>query len=561
MKVVLGSDHGGFDMKESVKRSLIGRGIDVEDSGCFNRESVDYPDYADKVASAVSRRRVDEGVLVCTTGIGMMITANRYPGVRAALCLSPRMATMARMHNNANVLVLGGSLVTEDEGLEILEAWMANSFNVDAERHARRVRKMDEYGLRITENASVMDEDPEIFDAITSEIKREEETINLIASENYASSAVRQAQGCIMTNKYAEGYPGKRWYNGCEFVDTAESIAIARAEKLFGAEHVNVQPHCGSSANMGVYFAVLEPGDTIMAMSLAHGGHLTHGHKVNFSGRMFNVVSYGVNRETEMIDFDELAAAAKEHRPKLIVAGASAYPRTLEFDRFREIADSVGAMLMVDMAHIAGLVAAGVHPDPVPASEFVTTTTHKTLRGPRSGMILCREKFAAEIDRQIFPGIQGGPLMHTIAAKAVCFHEAARPEFKEYGVQIIRNAKTMAETLQADGFRIVSGGTDNHLMLVDLGPRGITGKDAALALDKAGIVVNKNTIPFDTRSPFVTSGIRIGTPAMVTRGMKEEEARLTASMIADVLRDPGDEKVQRDTLAKVRELAKNFPIP
>jgi glycine hydroxymethyltransferase len=561
MKVVIGSDHGGFDTKETVKRLMAARGMEVADFGCFNKESVDYPDYADKVASAVSRGEADEGVLVCTTGIGMMITANKYAGVRAALCLSPQMAKTARTHNDANILVLGGALLSEAQTREILAAWLDNRFDSEVGRHSRRLRKIEAYALRNTENSSVMEEDPEIYAAIVAEIRREEGTINLIASENYASSAVRQAQGCVMTNKYAEGYPGKRWYNGCEFVDAAETLAIDRAKSLFGAEHANVQPHCGSSANMGVYFAVLNPGDTILAMSLAHGGHLTHGNKVNFSGRLFNVVSYGVSRATETIDFDEVARVAKEYRPRLIVVGGSAYSRYLDFEKFRGIADGVGAMLMVDMAHIAGLVAAGVHPDPVPVSEFVTTTTHKTLRGPRSGMILCKEKFAADIDRQVFPGIQGGPLMHTIAAKAVCFHEAARPGFAEYGAKIIANAKVMAGALQARGFRIVSGGTDNHLMLVDLSAKDVTGKDAAVALDRAGIVVNKNAIPFDTKSPFVTSGIRIGTPAITTRGMGAEETKLIASLIVDVLSDLGNEKVQRNTRTRVEELAKSFPIP
>jgi len=344
-------------------------------------------------------------------------------------------------------------------------------------------------------------------------------------------------------------------------VDVVERLAIHRARKLFGADHANVQSHCGSSANMAVYFSALEPGDTILAMSLAHGGHLTHGLNANFSGRLFKIVSYGVSEKTEQIDYDAMARLAREHKPKLIVAGASAYPRTLDFKRFREIADSVGAKLMVDMAHIAGLVAGGCHPSPVPYSEYVTSTTHKTLRGPRSGMILCREAFAADIDKQVFPGLQGGPLMHVIAAKAVCFHEALKPEFKAYSEQTVRNAKVLAEALQKEGLRLVSGGTDNHLMLVDLTPLKISGKDAAAALDQAGIIVNKNAIPFDKTSPAITSGIRIGTPAVTTRGMKETEMKVIAAMIMDVLRHSDNDDVSKKNRLKVKELAVSFPMP
>lgn len=561
MKIAVAADHGGYDAKEDVKRALLARGVDVEDLGCHGKDSVDYPDYANAVASRVSRHEVDEGILVCTTGIGMAIAANKFPRVRAALCTSPQAAQMARNHNNANVLVLGGALLSPDETTGILDAWMKNTFDVGAVRHARRVDKVYTYAVRAAENDAVLEEDPETFEAIRAEIRREEETVNLVASENYASLAVRQAQGCIMTNKYAEGYPGKRWYNGCEYIDTAERLAIERAKALFGADHANVQPHCGSAANMAVYFSALEPGDTIMAMGLAHGGHLTHGHRANFSGRLFNIVSYGVSRKTERIDFDELSALAAEHKPKIIVAGASAYPRTLDFVKFREVADSVGAALMADMAHIAGLVAGGSHPSPVPVAQFVTTTTNKTLRGPRGGLILCRAECAAEVDRQIFPGIQGGPQMHSIASKAVCLHEAARPGFRKYTAQIIRNAAAMAEALQSKGFRLVSGGTDNHLILVDVAPRDITGRDAALALDRAGIVVNKNAIPFETSSPSLTSGIRVGTPAMTTRGMKETEAEIIAAMVAEVLADIGDESLQTRTRQKAKELAKAFPIP
>jgi glycine hydroxymethyltransferase len=559
MKIALGADHGGFEVKEQIREQLTSVGLDVEDLGCHDTNSVDYPDYAREVALRVSSGAVDEGILVCTTGIGMAITANKFPRVRAALCLTPRMAAAARAHNNANILVLGGGLTGGEQALEILSTWLESDFT-PGDRHERRVAKIDRVSADIAEIDPILTEDPELCAAIVAERENEARTINLIASENVASRAVRAAQGSVMTNKYAEGYPGKRWYNGCEYVDAAEQLAIERAKALFGADHANVQPHCGSSANMAVYFAMLEPGDTILAMSLAHGGHLTHGHAVNFSGRLFNVLSYGVDRETETIDYDDVARLAEEHRPKLIVAGASAYSRTLDFPRFREIADRVGAHLVVDMAHIAGLVAGGVHPSPVPYASFVTSTTHKTLRGPRSGMVLCRESFAKEIDKQVFPGLQGGPLMHVIAAKAVCFHEALRPAFKEYAKQTVANAATMAEALQAGGLRLVSGGTDNHLMLVDLSGAGVTGKDAAAALDRAGLIVNKNAIPFDKQSPFVTSGIRIGTPAVTSRGMRETEMRIIAGLILDVLAAPGDEAVLKTTRKKVAELCEGFPL-
>ncbi len=368
--------------------------------------------------------------------------------------------------------------------------------------------------------------DPEVFEAIRLETERQEYKLELIASENIVSEAVLEALGSVMTNKYAEGYPGKRYYGGCEFVDIAENLAIERAKKLFGCDHVNVQPHSGSQANMAVYMSVLKPGDTVLGMNLSHGGHLTHGSPVNFSGQLYNIVSYGVRKDNHRIDYDQVRDLAKERRPKMIVVGASAYPRIIDFKAFRDIADETGAVVMVDIAHIAGLVVAGLHPSPVPYAEFVTTTTHKTLRGPRAGMIMCRANYAKAVDKQIFPGIQGGPLMHVIAAKAVAFKEALLPSFKEYQKQIVDNAKTLAEELIKKGYNLVSGGTDNHLMLVDLTRQDITGKDAEGALVKAGITVNKNTIPFETKSPFITSGIRIGTPAATTRGMKEGEMRI-----------------------------------
>jgi glycine hydroxymethyltransferase len=402
--------------------------------------------------------------------------------------------------------------------------------------------------------------DPEIFAAIKKEINRQNDNLELIASENFASLAVLEAQGSVLTNKYAEGYPGKRWYGGCEHVDIVESLAIERAKTIFGAEHVNVQAHSGSQANMAVYFAAVNPGDTDLAMDLAAGGHLTHGHPHNFSGRFFKMVGYGVDKKTEALDYDVIAELAKLHKPKMILAGASAYPRTIDFKKFRQIADSVGAYLFVDMAHIAGLVAAGLHPSPVPYAEFVTSTTHKTLRGPRGGFILCRKEFAKKIDSQIFPGIQGGPLMHVIAAKAVAFGEALTSEFKQYQKQLMKNAVELAAALEKNGFRIVSGGTDTHLMLVDLNAKNVTGKDASRILGEVNITVNKNMIPFDEKGPLVTSGIRLGTPAVSTRKMKEPEMRQIAGLINDALENPADQEKLAHVRKGVIDLTRKFPL-
>jgi len=403
-------------------------------------------------------------------------------------------------------------------------------------------------------------EDPEIAKAIDDELARQQNNLEMIASENFTSRAVLEACGSVLTNKYAEGYPGKRYYGGCHCVDVSENLAIERAKKLFGAEHANVQPHSGSQANIAAYMAFLKTGDTVMGLNLSHGGHLTHGSKVNASGILFNFVSYGVSKDKEIIDFDALRKAAKEHKPKLIVTGATAYPRIIDFPKFREICDEVGAVLMVDIAHIAGLVATGLHPSPVPMSEVVTSTTHKTLRGPRAGLILCKEQFAKQVNKAIFPGNQGGPLEHVIAAKAICFKEAMTPAYKKYAEQIIKNAKALAEGLIKNGFRLVSGGTDNHLMLVDLRPKKITGKVAEKVMDEVGITVNKNTIPFDPEKPFVTSGIRIGTPALTTRGMKEKEMKVIADLIGKVLTNVEDEKVKQEVKSKVSELCNQFPL-
>jgi glycine hydroxymethyltransferase len=402
--------------------------------------------------------------------------------------------------------------------------------------------------------------DPEIAAAVRNEVRRQEEGLELIASENFVSQAVLEAAGTVLTNKYAEGYPGKRYYGGCEFVDVAESLAIDRAKQLFGADHVNVQPHSGAQANMAVYMSVLQPGDTILGMNLAHGGHLTHGHPLNFSGKYFKIVPYGVSASDERIDYDEVTALAKEHKPKILVIGASAYPRQIDFARLRAAADAVGALVMTDMAHIAGLVAAGAHPSPVPHSDFVTTTTHKTLRGPRGGMIMCKSAFAKDLDRAVFPGVQGGPLMHIIAAKAVCFKEALQPAFKTYQEQIVKNAAALAKYLSGAGFRLVSGGTDNHLMLVDVFSKGLTGKVAEAALGRAAITVNKNAIPFDKNPPLVASGVRVGTPAVTTRGMREADMETVGALITRVLAAPEDEAVLTAVKADVEALCRKFPL-
>jgi glycine hydroxymethyltransferase len=402
--------------------------------------------------------------------------------------------------------------------------------------------------------------DPEIADAIRHEQRRQNTGLELIASENFVSQAVLQAAGSVMTNKYAEGYPGKRYYGGCEFVDVAETLAIGRAKTLFGADHANVQPHSGAQANMAVYFSLLKPGDTVLGMNLAHGGHLTHGHPLNFSGKLYTIVPYGVRKDDERIDYEELERLAHEHKPKMIMVGASAYSRVIEFERIGAVGKAIGAPVVTDMAHIAGLVAANVHPSPVPHSDFVTTTTHKTLRGPRGGMVLCRSQYAKDLDRTVFPGIQGGPLMHIIAAKAVCFKEAMEPAFADYQKQIVANAKRLASALSAEGFRLVSGGTDNHLMLVDVFSKGITGKTAEAALGKAGITVNKNAIPFDQNPPMVASGIRVGTPAVTSRGMREAEMDSVGEYIARVLASPDDEAVLGRVKAEVEALCRKFPL-
>ena len=554
----IGADHGGFELKETLKAFLRERGLSVMDCGATSQDPADdYPDFALSVAQAVGAGKAELGLLVCTSGVGVTITANKVAGVRAALVSDEETAGLCRQHNDVNTLCLSGKKTPAELARKILAAFISAKF--EGGRHARRVRKLDL--IFAPASLRLANVDPAVSAAIDRERTRQQENIELIASENFTSPAVMEAQGSVLTNKYAEGYPRKRWYGGCENIDTIEQLAIDRAKKLFGAEHANVQPHSGSGANMAVYFAFLKPGDKMLTMDLSHGGHLTHGNKANFSGKFFEIVHYGVNPQTERIDYEQIAAMAREHKPRMITIGASAYARTIDFKRMGEIAREVGALLLADIAHIAGLVAAGIHPSPMEHADFVTTTTHKTLRGPRGGLILTREKYAKEIDSQVFPGIQGGPLEHVIAAKAVCFLEALEPAFKTYQQQVVTNAVALAAGMQRNGYRLISGGTDNHLMLVDVGAKGITGKDSQIALDEAGITVNKNTIPNETRSPFQASGIRLGTPACTTRGMKEAEMAAIADMISEVLMDVKNVEAAHQVRARVRELTARFPLP
>jgi glycine hydroxymethyltransferase len=551
VRVAIGADHGGVEIKKAVVAALTQCGCEVRDFGTHAHDSVNYADYGNLVAIAVADGTYDLGVLCCTSGVGMSITANRHRGVRAANVRSVEEAITCREHNDANVLCLGAKSVYDETAMAMAEAFVKAAFT--GGRHSCRVAASSGSRIEVT--------DPAVFDAIRAEEKRQRNNIELIASENFASPAVMEAQGSVLTNKYAEGYPGRRWYGGCENVDVIEQLAIDRLKEVFGAEHANVQPHSGSQANTAVYFSVLKPGDRILTMDLAHGGHLTHGHKANFSGKFYDVVHYGVSQEDERIDYDLLEKMAHESKPALITCGASAYSRTIDFERMSKIARDVSAYLFVDMAHIAGLVAGGVHPNPVPYADFVTSTTHKSLRGPRGGVILCKEEFAKKIDAQVFPGIQGGPLMHVIAAKAVCFGEALQPEFKAYQQQVVKNAQAMATRLTEHGFRIVSGGTDNHVMLVDLRSKKLNGTLASHALDEAGITVNKNSIPFDTGTPMKPSGIRIGTPAVTTRGMKEADIIKVADFIHEALQAPDDNAKLHALRERVFAFNRAFPMP
>ena len=550
-RIAVGADHGAFEMKNAIVSHLRAVGHEVEDFGTNSNESVDYPDFGNAVARNIADETFDFGILACTSGVGMAIAANRFRHVRAANVRTVEETITTRMHNDANVLCLSGKHTDIETAKQMADAFVATAF--EGGRHEARVCKSSGSRIAVT--------DPELYEAIVGEEHRQRNHIELIASENFASPAVMEAQGSLLTNKYAEGYPGRRWYGGCEYVDIVETLAIERAKELFGADHANVQPHSGSQANTAVYFSVLKPGDKIFTMDLAHGGHLTHGHKANFSGRFYDVTHYGVSPDDERIDYAELEKTARTLKPALITVGASAYSRVIDFERMGKLAREIGAYLFVDMAHIAGLVAAGVHPSPVPHADFVTSTTHKSLRGPRGGIILCKEEFAKKIDSQVFPGIQGGPLMHVIAAKAACFGEALKPEFKAYSQQVVRNAQAIAARLTHHGFRICSGGTDNHVMLVDLRNKNLNGTDASHALDEAGITVNKNGIPFDTGSPMKPSGIRIGTPAVTTRGMKEKDVEQVADFIAEALADHTNIKKLHALRDRVFAFNRAFPLP
>jgi glycine hydroxymethyltransferase len=554
--IVLASDHRGFALKEALKRRLAAAGHEVRDVGTHSSESVNYPEFAAPAARAVSSGEASRGIVICGSGLGVSYTANRFPRVRAALVHDVASAALARQHNDANVLALSGDRTDAETAWKIVETWLKTPF--EGGRHALRVEEID--SLTRDGRSALAETDPAIADILRREARRQSDGIELIASENFVSEAVLEALGSVGTNKYAEGYPGRRYYGGCDVLDEAENLAIERARQLFGCDHVNVQPHSGSQANECIYRAVLNPGDTILAMNLDHGGHLTHGSPVNFSGKLYKIVPYGVRQDSETIDYDQVRELAQQHRPKLIQCGATAYSRVIDFPRFRAIADEVGALLFADIAHIAGLVATGHHPSPVGQAQLIGTTTHKTLRGPRGGMILCDREFAKPVDSAVFPGGQGGPLMHVIAAKAVAFLEAQQPAFRDYCGQIVANARTLAAALAERGYRIVSGGTDNHLFLLSLVGRELSGKAAEHALEQAGITTNKNMVPFDPRKPAVTSGVRIGTPAATTRGLREPEMRQIAGWIARALEHAGDAAALAAVRDEVRALCARYPL-
>jgi glycine hydroxymethyltransferase len=562
-KVVIGADHAGFELKEKIKIFLQEKGFEVEDKGTFSQDRVDYPDFARPVAEDVSSGKADLGILVCGTGIGMSIVSNKFPKVRSALVYNEYTARMAKAHTNANILVFSGRVISPEYAKVLLSTFFETSF--EGNRHQERIEKINDIEKEILDSfASYFRElrrfDPEVFDAIVKEFEKQETMINLIASENLTSLRVLLALFNPMNNKYAEGYPGKRYYGGCEFVDIVEELARERIKKLFSAEYANVQPHSGTQANQAVYLVCLEPGDKILSMDLASGGHLSHGARVNFSGKLYKPVFYTVDSKTHLIDMDMVRDIAKKERPKIIVAGASSYPRAIDFKAFSDIAKEVGAFFLADIAHPAGLVAAGVYPSPVPYADFVTFTTHKTLRGPRGAVILSRAEFSKKIDSAVFPGSQGGPFMHVIAAKAVCFKEAMQPEFKNYADQVVKNARVLAEEFAKRGYKVITGGTDSHIVLIDVSPKGVSGGDVERELYRAGIVLNKNVIPFDTRPPMNPSGIRIGTPSVTTRGMKEEEMKIIASLIDDAISSGFSEEVVLRVRNSVADLCRKFPF-
>ncbi|HUQ63692.1 MAG TPA: ribose 5-phosphate isomerase B [Acidimicrobiales bacterium] len=574
LKITLGSDHAGFELKDVIADHLRNEGYRVNDLGAFSEQSVDYPDFGARVASSVVDGEADLGICVCGTGIGISIAANKVHGARAAVAHDVTSAQMARRHNDANVLCIGARLLGPQVATDTVDAFVTTEF--EGGRHQRRIDQigaLEGVGAGTTDLAGTADaseagesgfDDVRLFGIIARELERQNTTLQMIASENFTSPAVMAAQGSVLTNKYSEGYPGRRYYGGNQVVDEAERLAQDRVKELFGAEHANVQPHSGANANMATYLGLLQPGDTVLGMRLDQGGHLTHGSPVNFSGRLYRFVAYGVRESDERLDYDAIRDLARRERPKAIIAGATAYPRIIDPKPLREICDEVGALLIFDAAHIAGLIAGGVHPNPVPYADVVTFTTHKTLRGPRAGCIVCKAEHATAIDKAVFPGLQGGPLMHVIAAKAVAFREAAQPSFRDYASRVVTNSRTLARGLAQEGFRLVSGGTDNHLMLVDLRPfdAELTGKEAQDVLDRAGITLNKNQIPGDPRSPFVTSGLRIGTAAMTTAGMGDAEMTEIAPLIAIALRRRSDPAALADVRQAVETLCSKFqPYP
>ncbi len=555
-KIAIASDHAGYRLKEKIKLNLEENGYGVLDLGTNSEESVDYPDYGKALAQNILKGNAKKGIALCGTGIGISIAANRFTGIRAALCGNKEMAIQARKHNNANIIALGARSIDFQCANNCVEAFLNTDF--EGERHTNRIEKI--------EKTIPYNEDTDLENAVLNELNRQKYTIELIASENFASRNVMRYQGSVLTNKYAEGYPGKRYYGGCEFVDVAENLAIDRLKKLFGCAWANVQPNSGSQANQAVFLALLKPEDTILGMSLSAGGHLTHGAEPNQSGKYFNSIHYGVKKDSGKIDYDEVRSLSKKYKPKMIIAGASAYSSKIDFKLFREIANEVGAYLLVDMAHYSGLIASKVYPDPVPYADVCTSTTHKTLRGPRGGIIISNNQDLGKlIDKAVFPGLQGGPLMHVIAAKAAAFKEALSDEFKEYSRQTLLNAKAICNSLKDNKFEVVSGETFCHMLLIDLSNKEVTGKLAEKALDNAGITCNKNSIPFDNKSPFVTSGIRIGTAAGTTRGFKEEEFKYIGNLISEVinsLKKSDNEILKTAEIVrnKVLDLCNKFPL-
>ena len=562
LKVAITSDHAGFDLKQKIRVNLESLGFGILDLGPHSSQPVDYPDYGKAMAEEIIKGEVDRGIALCGTGIGISISANRFKGIRAALCHSVATATQARMHNDANIIAIGARHTNLEDAIECVNAFLNTDFEGD--RHVRRIAKLDN---KVSNTNKSIVEDKELSDAIHNELERQQNTVELIASENFTSPAIMNYQGSVLTNKYAEGYPGKRYYGGCEFVDVIEKLAIERLKNLFSCKWANVQPNSGSQANQAVYLGLLSPGDTILGMSLSAGGHLTHGAAPNQSGKYFKSLTYGVRKEDGIIDYDEIRTLAKKNKPKLIIAGASAYSSKIDFKLFREIADESNSFLLVDMAHYSGLIASECYPDPLPFADVCTSTTHKTLRGPRGGIIVSNnEELGKKIDKAVFPGIQGGPLMHVIAAKAAAFKEANTNAFKDYSRQTVKNAKALCSYLIDKGFDIVSGGTDCHMVLVDLESKQVTGKVAEESLDRAGITCNKNAVPFDKLSPFITSGIRVGTAAGTTRGFKEDQFEFIAesiSKIIEVLPSKDVELINKTealVLKDIRKLCQNFPI-